>query len=356
MAACRWLALCLTVALWAAPAQAGKNLALIIANQNYKDFGDAGDAFDATLANDALRAADFEIRTIRNLNRKGLSKVAAGIRADIAAADRVIVFLSGHVVSTGRESWLLTTDAKRQDGLLVGAYGLPIHMLTDLLADKAGAAVLLVGHSAAVQRLANGLDYGYAPAAIPQGVTVFAGRTGDLVTVLREHLLRVRPETLCRITEFSEHESNGRELDEGERVAVEVLPVLGQSAAAVEPGDGAFDHPTPGLDDEALHPIGSLDDLGLEIGQDAGQGAVKDRPLIGAVGEQFPEKGKQTEQGRQQRETAVAILNVGGGDDAVQQQALRIDQNMPLLALDQLAGIEAVAVDASPPFSALFTL
>ena len=168
--------------------------------------------------------------------------------------------------------------------------------------------------------------------------------------------LRVRPETLCRITEFSEHESNGRELDEGERVAVEVLPVLGQSAAAVEPGDGAFDHPTPGLDDEALHPIGSLDDLGLEIGQDAGQGAVKDRPLIGAVGEQFPEKGKQTEQGRQQRETAGAILNVGGGDDAVQQQALRIDQNMPLLALDQLAGIEAVAVDASPPFSALFTL
>ena len=94
---------------------------------------------------------------------------------------------------------------------------------------------------------------------------------------------------MARITEFSEHESNGRELDEGERVAVEVLPVLGQSAAAVEPGDGAFDHPTPGLDDEALHPIGSLDDLGLEIGQDAGQGAVKDRPLIGAVGEQFPE-------------------------------------------------------------------
>ena len=97
-------------------------------------------------------------------------------------------------------------------------------------------------------------------------------------------MLRVRPETLCRITEFSEHESNGRELDEGERVAVEVLPVLGQSAAAVEPGDGAFDHPTPGLDDEALHPIGSLDDLGLEIGQDAGQGAVKDRALVGWLG------------------------------------------------------------------------
>ena len=29
------------------------------------------------------------------------------------------------------------------------------------------------------------------------------------------------------------------------------------------------------------------------MGEDGGQGAVKDRPLIGAVGEQFPEKGAQ---------------------------------------------------------------
>ena len=102
---------------------------------------------------------------------------------------------------------------------------------------------------------------------------------------------------------------------------------------------------------------GSLDDLGLEIGQDAGQGAVKDRrPDRRCRRTISRERETDRTRIRQQRETAVAILNVGGGDDAVQQQALRIDQNMPLLALDQLAGIEAVAVDASPPFSALFTL
>ncbi len=110
------------------------------------------------------------------------------------------------------------------------------------------------------------------------------------------------------------------------------------------------------MDDEALDSIGSFDDLGLEMGQDVGQRTVKDRPLIGAVGEQFSEKRKQTEQCRQQLEAAVAILDIGGGDRAVQEQALRIDQDMALLALDQLARIEAVRVDASPPFSALFTL
>ena len=83
---------------------------------------------------------------------------------------------------------------------------------------------------------------------------------------------------------------------------------------------------------------------------------MENRPLISAVGEQLSEKRKQTEQRRQQRDAAVAILNIGGCDDAVQKQALRIDQNMPLLTLDQLAAVEAVRVDAGPPFSAPFTL
>ncbi len=92
------------------------------------------------------------------------------------------------------------------------------------------------------------------------------------------------------------------------------------------------------------------------MGQDGGQGAVKDRALISAVGEQFPEKGKQAEQCRQHLDAAVAILNVGGGDEAAQQQALHVDQDMVLLALDQLARVEAGRVDANPPFSALLTL
>ena len=63
-----------------------------------------------------------------------------------------------------------------------------------------------------------------------------------------------------------------------------------------------------------------------------------------------------TEQRGEQQDAAIAILDVGGMDDGVHQQTQRIDENMPLLALDQLAGIEPVRIDASPPFSALFTL
>ena len=59
--------------------------------------------------------------------------------------------------------------------------------------------------------------------------------------------------------------------------------------------------------------------------------------------------------GHQER-TAVAILDIGGMHDGVHQEALRVYENVPLLALDLLARIVAVRIDARPPFSALFTL
>ena len=43
-------------------------------------------------------------------------------------------------------------------------------------------------------------------------------------------------------------------------------------------------------------------------------------------------------------------------NDGVEQQAQRVYENMALLALDLLARIIAMRIDAGPPFSALFTL
>jgi hypothetical protein len=83
---------------------------------------------------------------------------------------------------------------------------------------------------------------------------------------------------------------------------------------------------------------------------------VEHRAAVGAVGEQLLEKRELSEQGGQQHEAAVAILNIGGRDQCVQQQTQRIDENVALLAFDQLAAIEPMRIDARPPFSALFTL
>src|SRR5262245_38003067 len=98
--------------------------------------------------------------------------------------------------------------------------------------------------------------------------------------------LRVCPETSDRIAKFSQHEPDRSEAQERERYAVEVLPILGESSAAVEPRKRALNNPALGQHDKSLGLIGSLDDLGLHARQDFLERGVELSSLIAGVGEQ----------------------------------------------------------------------
>jgi hypothetical protein len=102
--------------------------------------------------------------------------------------------------------------------------------------------------------------------------------------------------------------------------------------------------------------IRSLDDLDVEAREKAFHRALELRPLVTAVGVELDQEREGGEQARHQQRSAVAVLDVGGMHDRVHQQALRIDENVPLLALDLLARVVAGRIDAGPPFSALLTL
>ncbi len=97
--------------------------------------------------NSEFEAAGFKVRTIRNMSRNAISQLAPIIRSEIEGADRVLVYMGGHVFSTGRDSYLMASDAVKADPFHIGANGLPISMVIDLLGEKAGAAVLLIGDS-----------------------------------------------------------------------------------------------------------------------------------------------------------------------------------------------------------------
>ena len=79
-------------------------------------------------------------------------------------------------------------------------------------------------------------------------------------------------------------------------------------------------------------------------------GRGKLRSLVSAIGKQLTQKWIHSEQGRDHQYPAVPVLNIGGMNNAVQQQPYRIDKDMPLLAFDLLASIIAVRIDAGPPF------
>src|SRR6266516_2375274 len=54
---------------------------------------------------------------------------------------------------------------------------------------------------------------------------------------LQFSVLRVRFKTSSRVAELSQHEADGREFQEREGVAIEIFPVLGETATTVQPGN-----------------------------------------------------------------------------------------------------------------------
>jgi hypothetical protein len=137
---------------------------------------------------------------------------------------------------------------------------------------------------------------------------------------------------------------------------VAIFPILGEPPTTVEPGDGTFDDPSLGFDDETFGVIAASDDFNLHAWHGIGEAVLEDRPGIGAVGEQLAEEWELSEQGGHQKYATVAVLNVSGAHQRVQQQPQCVDEDVALLAFNQLACIEAMRIDAGPPFSALFTL
>ena len=137
---------------------------------------------------------------------------------------------------------------------------------------------------------------------------------------------------------------------------IEVLPILGKPSTSIEPSNGALDDPTAWKHDKSFDLIGAFDDFRFELRQDSRERLLKFWPLIAAVGKQLFQERIHPEQSGKQQDAAVAILDIGGVNDGVEQQAQCIYENVALLALDLLARIIAMRIDTGPPFSALLML
>ena len=87
-----------------------------------------------------------------------------------------------------------------------------------------------------------------------------------------------------------------------------------------------------------------------KLGMTVRQTVAEHRPRIGVVGKQLLEERELSEQRGQNHQAAVAVLNISGCDQRVEQEAQRIDENVTLFAFDQLAPIKPVGIDARPPF------
>ena len=154
---------------------------------------------------------------------------------------------------------------------------------------------------------------------------------------------------MCWSGQASEHETDHGETDEGRDGSRTALEIAGKPSIAADPGEGSLDNPSLGQDDETMQLI-ALDDL-QRPGAGLGDGRGGLGSLVAGISEDALDEGKEAARASIEDERrAVAILHIGGVDDDIQQEAERVDENMPLAARDLLACIKALRVERASPF------
>ena len=116
--------------------------------------------------------------------------------------------------------------------------------------------------------------------------------------------------------------------------------VLGEAAVAVEPSQGAFDHPASGQRFETLRAVRAFDDVQGPL-PTAFQRRLELGTRIGAVGEDMAQPGEAMADGSEEVGRAVAVLDVGGMNPRPDQKTAGVGEDMTLAALHLLGRVKA---------------
>lgn len=173
----------LLLAPWGALAQ---NAALVLVENDYRDLPDldapAGDALVKT-----LESRGFRVVAAVDPDAATAARAMEDFRNLASTAQKVFVLVSGHVVSTPRDSWMLTRNADMPGDISIGLQAVPLGPLFDVAAAHPGQAVMMVGPAEGAVTGA-GLVAGL-PTVAPEGVTLVTGPVPALFRAARTSVL-----------------------------------------------------------------------------------------------------------------------------------------------------------------------
>lgn len=168
-----------------------EDYALVLSNRDYSYLDDARDAADFDMVEKTLRTAGFTVLGGAQWPIDTMRDEAIALQEALidGRADRVVVLVSGHLVSDQADSWLLGRRARVPQSITVGGDGLSLSALAAMLVQRGAQAVMMVAPSDEEIELGSGVEPA-RPIAAPQGVAMFWGTAEDLTEMLRKQVLR----------------------------------------------------------------------------------------------------------------------------------------------------------------------
>ncbi|MBU2992095.1 peptidoglycan-binding domain-containing protein [Octadecabacter sp. 1_MG-2023] len=163
-----------------------QDAALVLGTERYEQLDRVNRADDVLGATDRLGALGFEVFSRANPRVDAANDLAMAFQGAVVDADRLIVVLTGHFVTDGARTWLLTAEADAPDLFSVQNAALSVDSLLPLLGQRQGKAVILLGVADEddLDLDGSGLRAGIGEIDLPQGVTLIRTTPSMANTVL----------------------------------------------------------------------------------------------------------------------------------------------------------------------------
>ena len=181
----RRILLTTTLILWGNTTLANDQ-ALLLGVERYANLDRVNGAADITDAEDALRAAGFDVQVQANGAGADMTRRLTGFVAGIDDAERLVVGLSGAFITDGDRTWLLPVDVF--DPILFNLAGaVSIESVLRVLARVPGQAVLVLGSdTSANERYGPFTRAGMGNLDAPNGVTIVNGTARATANLMKD--------------------------------------------------------------------------------------------------------------------------------------------------------------------------
>ena len=162
----------ITVGLGAGPLFAN-DAALVIRNSAYGGLPNLPEPASQQTIHRLLEREGFDTLQVGNATSAEMTRAARRFNALLSEdTDRVVIYLSGHMITSLRNTWFMGAQAGRPDRFSVTRQSISVNALLAVLADHPGRAVLVIAEHESELDLPKGLRPGLDHLSIPQGVTV----------------------------------------------------------------------------------------------------------------------------------------------------------------------------------------
>ena len=136
------------VSLHAAPALAGKRVALVIGNNDYENVPALKKAVnDAGAISQELARLGFDVVSAENVGRRAMSRALVELESKIETGDTALIYFAGHGFAVDGTNYLLPVDVPEagpgEEGLVRDA-SFAASGLSDRLQEKGAATVILI--------------------------------------------------------------------------------------------------------------------------------------------------------------------------------------------------------------------